>query len=721
MKIMRKIIILFQILIIGISNLKADEGMWLPILLEQLNIDDMRARGFKLSAEDIYSVNKSSMKDAVVLFGGGCTGEIISNEGLMLTNHHCGFSAINNLSSVDNNYLKNGFWAKNKEEEKPSPGLSVTFIISIHNVTDSIFPFLKSTYSEAERNALIREIASGLEQRFTKGTHYSATVKDFYYGNEFYLFVTEKFTDIRLVGAPPSSVGNFGGETDNWVWPRHTGDFSMFRIYAGADNKPADYNENNVPFVPRYSFPISIKGVEENDFTMVYGFPGRTQEYLPSVAVDLTVNSINPNRILVRDQRIAIVNSYMTNNDTITLMYASKIRSLANAYKKWKGEMVGLKLNDAIGKKDEYEERFQLWANTHVGKDYRSLLREINNAYAIYKPYSKINDFTSEAAFGIEIINYAGSYRKLLELCRVDTISETILKTEADKLIINSERFFANYHLPLDEEMFAALMKIYVDSVPIDIQPAYIKTEIAKYDYNFELWRDAVFKKTKFKSETMVKSALSNFSRKKGLKLASDPVYKIYESIALNFETILVNNINPSNAQITQLLRKYMEAQRLFEPDKTFYPDANSTLRVAYGNVKGYYAKDAVKYYYETTDTGIEQKFISGDEEFDMPQKLIDLMKKNDFGIYGNKNNELPIAFIATNHTTGGNSGSPVINANGELIGTNFDRVWEGTMSDIMFDPDRCRNISVDIRYTLFIIDKYAGAGNLIDEMVIVK
>ncbi|MFI5170839.1 MAG: S46 family peptidase [Chitinophagales bacterium] len=718
---MKKLIIALNLFIVSFSSARADEGMWIPILLEQLNIDDMRARGFKLTAEDIYSVNKSSMKDAVVLFGGGCTGEIISNEGLVLTNHHCGFSAINSLSSVENNYLKDGFWAKNKNEEKPCPGLSVTFIIAIYDVTDSILPYLKSTYTEAERNAIIREIAGGMEQRYTEGSHYGATVKDFYYGNEFYLFVTERFTDIRLVGAPPSNVGNFGGETDNWVWPRHTGDFSMFRIYANAENIPADYDQGNKPFVPRYSFPISIKGVQENDFTMVYGFPGRTQEYLPAAAVDLTVNSINPNRILVRDERLRIMNSYMSGNDTITLMYASKAKGLANAYKKWKGELIGLKLNDAITVKLDHEKQFQMWANTHVGKDYRNLLREINTAYANYKPYSKINDFTSEAAFGIEIINYASAYRKLIDLCRNDTVSESRLKTEADKLMSYSERFFTNYHLPLDREMFAALMKIYVDSVPADIQPPYIKAEAAKYNYDFNAWRDAVFKKTKFKSAALAKSSLTNFTRKKGLKLAADPVYKVYESIALNYEAIVANNITPSNEQITKLLRQYMEAQRLFDPEKKFYPDANSTLRVAFGNVKGYYAKDAVYYYYETTDQGIEQKYIPGDEEFDMPPKLIELMEKNDFGRYGNDEDELPIAFIATNHTTGGNSGSPVINANGELIGTNYDRVWEGTMSDIMFDPDRCRNISLDIRYTLFIVDKYAGAENIIKELRIVE
>ncbi|MBK7034944.1 MAG: S46 family peptidase [Bacteroidetes bacterium] len=717
---MKKYIVLLNFILIT-NFCRADEGMWLPILLEQLNIADMQARGFKLTAEDIYSVNKSSMKDAVVLFGGGCTGEVISKEGLIITNHHCGFSTINSLSSVENNYLKDGFWAKNKNEEKPCPGLSVTFIISMHDVTDSILPYLNNTMDEGTRNAIIAQLSSRLETQFEKGNHYDATVRSFYYGNEFYLFVTEVFTDIRLVGAPPASVGNFGGETDNWVWPRHTGDFSMFRIYANADNKPAAYDEKNVPFIPRYSFPISLKGVEENDFTMVYGFPGRTQEYLTSYAVDLTINTTNPNRIACRDVRLEIYNKYMSKNDTITLQYASKAKGLANAYKKWKGEMTGLQLNDAVGEKLKYEKLFQQWANTHEGKEYKNLLSEFSEIYASYKTYSELVDYTSEAFYAVELLNFSGGYRKFINMVRSDTIPIDILQKEATKLQGNAAGFYKNYSIKIDREMFAAMMKIYSEKVSKDLQSPYFKEQAIKYNNNFTEWADAIYRKSVFADQNKLNKLLSGFNKKKGKKLMNDPAYKLYEEVTQFYEEQLRSKVNPLAIQINVLMRQYMQAQREMQPKEEFYPDANSTLRLTYGNVKGYIAKDAVYYTSQTTDNGIEEKYIPNDEEFEMPEKLISLMKKNDFGRYANKKGELPIAFIATNHTTGGNSGSPVINAYGQLIGINYDRVWEGTMSDIMYDPDSCRNISLDIRYALFIIDKYGGASNLINEMELIE
>lgn len=700
---------------------KADEGMWLPILLEQLNIEDMQARGFKLTAEDIYSINKSSMKDGVVLFGGGCTGEVISNEGLILTNHHCGSSTINGLSSLDNNYLRDGFWATNKNGELPAPGLSVTFIISMHDVTDSIIPYLDNNMSEATRAAIIKQLSFKLEKQFTKNTHYDAQVKPFYYGNAFYLFITEKFTDIRLVGAPPFSVGDFGGETDNWIWPRHTGDFSLFRIYANIDNNPADFSEDNVPFKPRFSFPISIKGVKEGDFTMVYGFPGRTQEYLPAAAVDLTVNSTNPNRIACRDKRTSIMNSYMVGNDTVTLMYASKIRSISNAYKKWSGEMIGLKANDAVAKKEAFENKFQQWANTHEGKDYRYLLSNIDTVYRQYKDYAELVDYTTEAFFAVELMNFVSNYNTIAGLLQTDTVSTAKLQQEAKNLSARSSGFFKNYYQPIDRVMFATMMQLYAEKVDQSLQSPYFKSEAAKYNYNYKAWSDAVFAKCVFAEEGKLNKALQKFNAKKGKKLLSDPAYKLYAEVSTLYNSQLKANVTPINEKINILIRDYMKAQMLMQKDKDFYPDANLTLRVAYGNVKGYNARDAVYYNYSTTDAGLEQKYIPGDEEFDMPKKLVTLLHENNFGRYANEDGALPIAFIATNHTTGGNSGSPVINGNGELIGINYDRVWEGTMSDIMFDMDRCRNISLDIRYTLFIIEKFAGASNIISELNIVE
>ena len=717
---MKKINILLFILIIG-TKLKADEGMWLPILLQELNIEDMQSKGFKLTAEDIYSVNKSSMKDAVVLFGGGCTGVIVSDQGLLLTNHHCGFSSVNALSTVENNYLRDGFWAYNKKEEKPCPGLSVTFIIAMYDVTDNIMPYLSSTMTETERNAVIKSLSGKLQTEFTDGTHYGAQVKPFYYGTEFYLFVTETFTDIRLAGVPPGSVGNFGGETDNWVWPRHTGDFSMFRIYAGADNKPAAYSETNQPFKPRYYFPISVKGVKQNDFTMVYGFPGKTQEYLSSFAVDQLMHSTNPNRIACRDAKIAVIDKYMSGNDTLTLMYGPKVKSLANAYKKWKGEMIGLEENNAVGVKQAFENKFQQWANTHEGKDYRNLLSELAEAYKSYQPYSELVDYTSEAFFAVEIINYSSNYNKLVALLRTDTATEQTLQTEADRLLKNSRGYFSKYSVTIDRELCATMFKIYSEKVSKDLQSDYFKQQVALYKNDFGAMSNALFKKSVFANQQRVEKMLTGFNTKKGKKLMNDPVYKLYEEVSRLYNDQIMTSVNPINEKINILMRSYMTAQRKMQPTKDFYPDANLSLRVAYGTVDGYKAKDAVYYTWQTTDKGIEQKYIPGDEDFDMPAPLMDLLNKNDFGKYADANGNLPIAFTASNHTTGGNSGSPVINGNGELIGLNFDRVWEGTMSDVMYDINRCRNIALDIRYTLFIIDKYAGAKNIMNELWVVE
>ncbi len=717
---MKKIIFIAFISLAALQ-VKADEGMWLPILLEQLNIEDMQARGFKLTAEDIYSVNKSSIKDAVVLFGGGCTAGVISNEGLVITNHHCGFSKINELSTLENNYLRDGFWATSKDMEIPAPGLTITFIISMHNVTDSIVPYLNNNMDEATRAGVIKQLSAKLEAQFKKGTHYDASVKAFYYGNEFYLFVTETFKDIRLVGTPESSVGNFGGETDNWAWPRHTGDFSMFRIYANSENKPAAYDPSNVPFKPRYSFPISLKGVAEGDFTMAMGFPGRTQEYLPSYAVDLTINSTNPNRIAVRDERLAIMNKYMLGNDTVTLMYASKVKTLANAYKKWSGESKGLILNDAIAKKEAFEIKFQQWANTHEGKDYRYLLQEMDTVYAQLKPYSELTDYTTEAFYAIELLNFAGSYKTIAALAISDTGTTEDYEKEATNFLTKSAGFYKKYYVKLDKELFAPMIKLYAENVDKKLQSAYFKSQAEKYAYNYENWANELFEQSVFADEAKLKKAMTNFNAKKANKLMNDPAYLLYAEVTNAYTNQIKTSGNPLNERASVLMRKYMQAQLLMQPDKDFYPDANSTLRVTYGNVKGYTPRDGVYYTYQTTDKGIEEKYIAGDEDFDMPTNLFGLMEKNDFGRYANSAGELPIAFIATNHTTGGNSGSPIINGNGEYVGINYDRVWEGTMSDIMYDVNRCRNITLDVRYILFIVDKYAGASNIIEELDIVE
>ncbi|MFN0275390.1 MAG: S46 family peptidase, partial [Chitinophagales bacterium] len=709
---------LFCYLVFTFSFAFSQEGMWLPMLLQE-NEAQMQKQGFQLTAKDVYDVNNTSMKDAVVLFGGGCTGEVISNEGLVLTNHHCGFSAINAASTVEKNYLRDGFWSYNKNEEIPAPGLSVTFIIRMEDVTDKIVPMLGSITDEKERNAKIAELGKPLITEATVNTHYDATIRPFYYGNQYYLIVSETFNDIRLVGTPPESVGNFGGETDNWIWPRHTGDFSLFRIYANKENKPAAFSTENVPFKPRYFFPISTKGVEENDFTMVFGFPGRTQEYLTSYAVDLLINTTNPNRIACRDARLAVMNEYMSDNDTVTLQYASKAKGLANAYKKWKGEMIGLKANDAVSKKQEFEKKFQTWADSFMGKnkDYWQLLTQFEKVYIEYKPYSELVDYTVEAFYGIEIINFANNYSDLAKKGQVDSVTNADLQKDAEKLKGNAAGYFKNYNKSLDRKMFATLLKIYSDSVAKELQPVYFREQVALYKNDFSAWAEDVFEKSVFADEQRLSKFLSTYSKKKGKKLLKDPIFKLCETMKVHYANIGAEKINPALSEISVLMRNYMQAQMLMQSGKRVYPDANSTLRVTFGNVKGYIPSDGVYYNFSTTDEGIERKYRDGDEEFDVPDKLLQLFKADDFGKYADVNGNLPIAFIASNHTTGGNSGSPVLNAKGEIIGTNFDRVWEGTMSDVLYDINRCRNISIDVRYTLFIIDKYANAQNIMSEL----
>lgn len=694
----------------------AEEGMWLPIMLKQLE-GDMQNKGLKLSVEDIYSINQGSLKDAVTLFNGGCTAELVSTKGLLLTNHHCGFSAISSLSTIENDYLKNGFWAYKMEDEKPAAGVVVTFIISIEDVTAKISPSLNDKMTASERAKVIKELSSKIESEAVAGTHYEAAVKPFFYGNDFYLFITETFKDIRLVGAPPSSIGNYGGETDNWMWPRHTGDFSMFRIYAGKDNKPAAYSKKNVPFVPRSHFTISTAGVKEGDFTMVYGFPGTTQEYLPSYAVDLIQNVQDPNRVAIRAERIEIIDQAMRSNDTIRLEYAAKTRRLANAYKKWDGEMTGLKKNDAVGKKQKQEVNFIYWTDMNAeGKKYQSVLNDFKSVYKQYTPLSNAVDYTNEAAFGIEILTYAKLYGKLVAMCAIDSMPDSLITKEADKLLKSSIGYFKNYRPAIDKKVFAALIKMYCDSVDASIKPEYVKDQQKKFNYDYNAYAADVFAKSFMTSYEGVEKVLTNFKRKSVKKINNDPAYALYYSIAKKYEVIAAEKIIPLNDSIARLQRNYMQAQRMFQKDKLFYPDANSTLRITYGKVKGYYPRDGVYYQPITTLNGLMEKNDPANDDFEVPAKLKTLYDNKDYGRY-EVNGDVPVAFIATNHTTGGNSGSPVLNANGELIGTNYDRVWEGTMSDIMYDPNRCRNISLDVRYTLFIIDKFAGAKNLIDEM----
>lgn len=717
---------LLAINIITMSSLKADEGMWLPLLLKQLNESDMQKNGLKLSAEDIYSINKSSLKDAIVHFNGGCTAEIISDKGLLLTNHHCGFSPIQSHSTVQNDLLTNGFWAMNASQELANPGLTATFIVRMEDVTAKVLANVTDQLSEAEREKNIYEAIVTIQKEAVKGTHYGAYIRPFYYGNEYYMFITETFRDVRLVGAPPSSIGKFGGDTDNWMWPRHTGDFSIFRIYAGKDNKPADYSADNVPYKPKYHLPISMKDVEKDDFTMVYGFPGRTSEYLSSYAVDIIMNESDPAKVKIRETRLSIMDSQMKLSDSVRIQYASKYASLANYYKKWIGEINGLKKLDAINKKKQFEQNFQTKATAdNATKDkYGKLLGDMEKAYSRFSPLNKQRDYFVEAIFGIETALYAYSYSGLVDsLSKGKSLSD--VQKDIDRLQFLKSGFFKDYNAKTDEKVCAALLKIYYDNIDKSLQPDIFREIERKYKdgpsgTKFEQYAADIYKKSIFVSEAGLNGVLSNIG-KNYKKIQKDPIYQLVTSCYKKYAQDVRPQVSNIEAEINTLNRLYMKGMRELITDKKYYPDANSTLRVAYGKVNGYFPRDAVFYDYYTTLDGLMEKENPLVDEFIVAPKLKELYQKKDYGQYADRNNELRIAFCASNHTTGGNSGSPVLNGEGQLIGTNFDRNWEGTMSDIMFNPDQVRNIVLDIHYTLFVIDKFAGAGYLLNEMTLVK
>lgn len=716
---MKKTILLISLTISLIA--KADEGMWLPQLLNALNIKDMKKNGLKLTAEQIYSVNKSSMKDAIVQFGGGCTAEIVSNQGLMITNHHCGYSAIAYHSTVQKDYLTNGFWAMNKQEEVYTPNLTATIINRIEDVTAKVLKGVTTSLTETKKDSIIKANIKLIEKESVAGTHYESFVRPFFYGNEYYLFVVETFKDVRMVGAPPSAIGKFGGETDNWMWPRHNADFSVFRIYANKDNKPAEYSQDNVPYTPKHVVPISIKGYNEGDFTMVYGFPGRTQEYLSSFAVDMIMTESDPLKVSLREKRLNIMNADMIKNDTVRLAYANKYAGVANYYKKWMGEMLGLKKYDAVAKKQLFEKQFNaaIDADPVKKEKYGNLFPQLKKVYDEYKTLNKQVDYYSECLMAIDAFNYARNYTVLYnELKKKQKGSEN----KFDKTLEEYKKlgFYKNYNKPTDEKICEAMLTEYIKGVSSENRPSVLDSFILANNNDVKKMTSYLYTNTSFVDKTKTEAMLNDFEKYSSL-YERDPVYYIATAIVKYYSVSVFPQFQYDEREINELQKSYLQAQRELFKDKKFYPDANSTLRVAYGKVNSYNPKDGVHYNYYTTLDGIMEKEIPEDEEFDVPAKLKELYKNKDYGPYANKDGKMPVAFTASNHTTGGNSGSPVFNAKGELIGTNFDRNWEGTMSDIMYNPNQCRNIVLDVRYTLFVIDKFAGAGYLLNEMKIVK
>lgn len=671
-------------------------GMWIPSLLQGMNETEMQSLGSKLTAKDIYDVNNSSLKDAIGHFNGGCTSEVISPKGLILTNHHCGFSQIQSHSSLENDYLKNGYWAKTLSEELPNEGLFVEFIVRIEDVTKQVLEGVTADMSDREQQAKRGSNSTAIEKAAKKEEWQDTKIKAFYKGNQYFLFITERYEDVRLVGTPPSSIGKFGSDTDNWVWPRHTGDFSMFRIYADKNNRPAKYSKDNVPFKPRHFLPVSLDGISEDDFTMVFGFPGTTDEYLPAVAVAQIVEKINPKTIAIREAALKVIDANMKADDQIRIQYASKQARIANAWKKWIGENLGIEKSGAIGIKKAQEAEFtkQLKAKGLDGK-YGQVLPELERLY------NEIEEVNVKRRSFIEVFLRTNELTpvifNLAQLEGAAANGEEAFEKQRDANISRLKGIYKDYNATVDRGVFESVMPLYTDNVDATI-----------YD------------KTAFTNLESALKVLEGTSSEVLENLNNDAAYQYLKPLIIEFYTVIEPKFQELNPQINALEQQYMTALMEVLPEQRYFPDANGTLRVTYGKVKGYEPRDAVYYEPVTYLDGVMEKYVPGDYEFDVPEKLQQLYADKDFGQYADASGKVPVNFIGTNHTTGGNSGSPAIDAHGNLVGLNFDRVWEGTMSDIYYDPEICRNIMVDLRYVLFIVDKYAGAKHLIDEMTLV-
>jgi len=694
--------------------------MWLPQLLQAMNEKEMKKLGMKINASDIYNISKGSLKDAIVSFGGFCTAELISDKGLLLTNHHCGFDAIQNHSSLQNNYIRDGFWAYNHDQELKNPALFATFIIRIDEVTADVLKGVGSGMTEKERQSAIDKNIAALRTSAKKETYQDVFIRAFFESNKYYLFVTETYRDIRLVGAPASSIGNFGKDTDNWMWPRHTGDFSMFRIYAGKDNKPAAYSPDNVPYKPKRSLSISLDGVKEGDFTMVFGFPGRTTDDLHSSAIEQIMKVNDPAKIAIRTKALNVIDGFMRRDEEIKIQYAAKYANISNAWKKWQGEVLGLTKTNAVEKRREREASFEkiVLSKPELNMAYMDLLKNLKEAYTEIEPYGYARDYYNEITQKIEILGFANQLYSLASA--YENNGETGYNTTKEKVLTSLKDLYGEYNATVDQKLFEVLMEMYVtDQKDMYVSP-YFKDLLRKNDNSYSKTAASLFSQTKLNSFASVQSLLTGNAKDVAEAIKNDAAFQVSMDLQRTYSKNVTGKLNEVQARINQLQRLYMQAQMDVFTDKKFYPDANSTLRVTYGNVKPYQPRDGVKYDYYSYMDGIMEKYKPGDYEFDVPQKMIDLYKKKDFGRWG-VNGRQPVCFIAANHTTGGNSGSPALDAYGNLVGLNFDRVWEGTMSDINYDPSICRNIMVDIRYILFVVDKYAEAKNIISELKLVS
>lgn len=710
----RIIALLIGLFLTQISSF-ATEGMWIPSLIDMF-YSDMKTYGLKLDADQIYSTNHSSIKDAVIQFNGGCTAEIVSDKGLILTNHHCGFDAIQKHSSLEHDYLKNGFWSKNESEELACPWLHVTFVKSIDEVTDQVLTGVTELMKGRVADSIIQSNIKRIEAATVKelGSTYKAKIKPFNLGNQYYMLITQDYNDIRLVGAPPSAIGKFGGDTDNWVWPRHTGDFSVFRIYAGENNESAEYNVNNRPYQPDYSLPISLEAKHKGDFTMVYGFPGSTDQHYSSTKLKFYVEKERPSRIKMRQATLDIIKPAMNNNDQIRIQYASKQARIANAWKKWIGQIKGLNELHAVDKKKDWEEVYLAkaaekseWKQTYypIIQDLADLQNE-NSAYefarAMYIEYFYV---------GPECINYAFSYANLaLNYEKLEASGK--VQDEVNKMQAKANSFFKNYNKDLDRKIFEALTPIYASEVQADLLPEGLAE-------NWDTKTEAIFEKSVLLNPEKLEKFLAKFNKKSAKKLQKDPAF----AYAFDLYKAYKNNVSEAYNQFyvkeEALMKTYLEGIMVMFPNKNLWPDANSTMRITYGKIDGSSPYNGMQYTHYTTIDGIMQKYDPNNPDFQLTDRFIQLYHQHEYGQYA-QNGELWVCFTASNHTTGGNSGSPVIDAEGRLTGINFDRSWESTMSDFMFDESRCRNIIVDIRYVLWVIDMYGEAHHLIEEMELV-